>query len=206
MAKLNLPQTKSSLRKIKEELAFAREGHDLLNQKREILALEVVRRLNEIRRSESGFLNVLNDLYSAYKSASLDMGAQEVTIKSCSERKAYALQHRYIRLMGLKLPAISLTLSPPAPPGGMAQTTASYDTARERSRKALEDLVKYAVLSKEIIVLARELRKVQRRVNALEKVYIPPREQAQKYIADRLEEMEREEVYLKKLVRQRMNK
>jgi V/A-type H+-transporting ATPase subunit D len=126
MAKLNVAQTKSSLRKIKEELAFAREGHDLLNQKRELLALEVVRRLNEIRKIESAFLNGLSDLYNAYESAALDMGAQEVTIKRCSEREAYALQRKFIKLMGLKLPAISLTLSPPAPPGGMAQTAASY--------------------------------------------------------------------------------
>jgi vacuolar-type H+-ATPase subunit D/Vma8 len=43
-------------------------------------------------------------------------------------------------------------------------------------------------------------------VNALEKVYIPPREQAQKYISERLEEMEREEVYVKRLVLQRTTK
>ena len=42
MAKIELPPTKSSLRKIKEDLAFAYEGHDLLNQKREILATEIV--------------------------------------------------------------------------------------------------------------------------------------------------------------------
>ncbi len=206
MAKISIPQTKSSLRKIKEDLAFAHEGHDLLNQKREILALEIVRKLKEIRRIESGFLNMLNDLYAAYRSAAVDMGAQAVTLESCSEQKAYALQHKLIKLMGLKLPAITLALSPPGPPGSMAKTTASYDTAREQSRKALEALVKYATITKEVIILSRELKKVQRRVNALEKVYIPPREEAKKYIADRIEEMEREEVFVKKLIRQRMSK
>lgn len=55
-------------------------------------------------------------------------------------------------------------------------------------------------------MLSRELKKVQRRVNALEKVLIPPHEEAKKYIADRIEEMEREEVFVKKLIRHRMSK
>ena len=111
----------------------------------------------------------------------------------------------WIKFMGLKLPAITLTLSPPEPPGSMAETTASYDTAKDRSRKALEALVEYATVAKGIMMLSRELKKVQRRVNALEKVFIPPHEEAKKYIADRIEEMEREEVFVKKLIRQRMS-
>lgn len=204
MTKIELPPTKSSLRKIKEDLAFAYEGHDLLNQKREILAIEIVRKLGEIRRIESGFLNVLHELYAAYRDAAVDMGSQAVTLKSCSEKKAYTLQLQLTRLMGLKLPQITLELAPSVPPDGMAGTTAAYDTARERSRRAMDSLVEYATVTKEIMMLSRELKKVQRRVNALEKVFIPPHEEARKYIADRIEEMEREEVYVKKLIRQRM--
>jgi V/A-type H+-transporting ATPase subunit D len=108
--------------------------------------------------------------------------------------------------MGLRLPAIILSFSPSEPPGSMANTTASYDRLKDRSRKALEALVEYAAVAKGIMMLSRELKKVQRRVNALEKVYIPPNEQAKKSIADRIEEVEREEVFVKKLIRQRMSK
>jgi len=205
MAKIELPPTKSSLRKIKEDLVFAYEGHDLLNQKREILAVEIVRKLDEIRRIESGFLDVQNGLYAAYRSAAVDMGTQALTLKSCSEKKAYTLSLQLTNLMGLKLPRISLGLMPFDPPEALAGTTAAYDTAREQSRKALAALVEYATVTKEIITLSRELKKVQRRVNALEKVFIPPHEEAKKYISDRIEEMEREEVYVKKLIRQRMS-
>lgn len=206
MAKIEISPTKSSLRKIKEDLAFAYEGHDLLNQKREILAIEIVRKLGEVRTIESGFLNLLKDLYAAYRSAAVDMGSQAVTLKSCSEKKAYTLQYKLVKLLGLKLPSIALALSPPDPPGSMAETTTSYDTAKDRSRKALEALVEYAAVTKGIIMLSRELKKVQRRVNALEKVFIPPREEAKKYIADRIEELEREEIFVKKLILQRMSK
>jgi V/A-type H+/Na+-transporting ATPase subunit D len=206
MAKIDLPPTKSSLRKIKEDLVFAYEGHDLLNQKREILAIEIVRKIGEIRKIESGFQEVLKDLYDSYRDAAVDMGAQNIALKSCSEKKAYTLKLQFTKLMGLKLPKVTLGLMPSEPPAGLAGTTASYDAAKERSRRAVLALTEYATVTREIIMLSRELKKVQRRVNALEKVFIPPHEEAKKYITDRIEEMEREEVFVKKLIRQRIGK
>lgn len=203
MAKIELPPTKSSLRKIKEDLVFAYEGHDLLNQKRELLAFEIVRKIGKIRKIESGFADELNRLFSSYRVAAMDMSAHALALKSCAEKKAYGLNVRITKLMGLKLAEMTLTLAPPAPSDGMAGATAGYDEAKEASRRALLGLVEYATITKEIIMLSRELKKVQRRVNALEKVFIPPHEEAKKYITDRIEEMEREEVFVKKLIRQR---
>jgi V/A-type H+-transporting ATPase subunit D len=168
MAKIELPPTKSSLRKIKEDLAFAYEGHDLLNQKREILAIEIVKRIAEIRSLESGFQEALQDLYAAYREMAVDMGSQAATLKSCFEKKTYTLQFQFTKFMGLKLPRINLQLKPLEPPDSISWTTASYDTAKEHSRQAVEVLSKYAVATKEMILLSRELKKVQRRVNALE--------------------------------------
>jgi V/A-type H+/Na+-transporting ATPase subunit D len=105
--------------------------------------------------------------------------------------------------MGLKLLNFRLALKNPHATVTLTQTTASYDEAREKSRKALQLLAQYATMTKSIIMLSRELKKVQRRVNALEKIFIPQHEEAKKYITDRLEEMEREEVFVKKLIRQR---
>lgn len=204
MAKIELPATKSSLRKIKEELAFAYEGHDLLNQKRELLVIAIVGKLGEIRRMERDFLDVLNELYTAYRDAAVDMGSQALTLKSCSAERSYTLQLQLTKHMGLKLPAMTLALSPPNPSGGIAQTSASYDAAQHYSRRAVKALVEYAAVAKEVILLARELKRVQRRVNALEKVFIPPREEARKHIADRIEEMERDEVFVKKLIRRKI--
>lgn len=203
MAKIDLPPTKSSLRKIKEDLVFAYEGHDLLNQKREILAIEIVRKIGGIRNIERTFRDDLNNLYGAYKDAALDMGSHGLALKGCAEKKAYDIKVQIARFMGLRLPRITLVFRPLEPSDGIIGTTAAYDTARDKSRKALKTLVEYAAVTKEIIMLSRELKKVQRRVNALEKVFIPPHEEAKKYITDRIEEMEREEVFVKKLIRQR---
>ena len=204
MAKIELPPTKSSLRKIKEDLAFAYEGHDLLNQKREILALEIVRKVGVIRKMEEELSKGFQELYAAYRNAAFDMGSQAMNLKSCSEKRSWDLKLQMIKFMGMRYSQISFLSSPLEPSDCPAGTTASYDTAKQRAQRALEFFVRYASLAREIILLSRELKKVQRRVNALEKVFIPPHEEAKKYIIERLEEMEREEVYVKKLLRQRL--
>jgi V/A-type H+-transporting ATPase subunit D len=203
MPKIELPPTKSSLRKLKEDLSFAYEGYDLLNQKREILAIEIVRHISEIRRVESEFLDVLEKLYRAYRLAAVDMGSETITLKSCSEKRVYFLYMESVRLMGLKLPDIRISLKKPRLAASLTGTTATYDRAKEQSAKVLEVLAEYATITKSIIMLSRELKKVQRRVNALEKIFIPQHEEAKKYISERLEEMERDEIFVKKLIRQR---
>lgn len=206
MPKIELPPTKSSLRKLKENLSFAYEGYDLLNQKREILAIEIVRYISEIRRVESEFSSVLDELYAAYRIAAVDMGSETITLKSSSEKRGYSFHMKFTKLMGLNLSKIRLVFKKPRLSASLTGTTATYDTVKERSTKVLEMLAEYAAIAKSIIILSKELKKVQRRVNALEKIFIPQHEEARKYISDRIEEMERDEIFVKKLIRQRASK
>ncbi|MGD0277699.1 MAG: V-type ATP synthase subunit D [Smithella sp.] len=203
MPKIELPPTKSSLRKLKEDLAFAYEGYDLLNQKREILAMEIVRKIDVIRRIEAEFQEILNKLYAAYRKAAVDMGSEVITLQSGFEMRSYFLHMDFTKLMGLKLLNIGLDLKNINFAVTLPQTTAVYDDAKAQSRKALQVLAQYATVTKSVIMLSRELKKVQRRVNALEKIFIPQREEAKKYITDRIEEMEREEIFVKRLILQR---
>ena len=203
MARTELPPTKSSLRRLKEDLSFAYEGYDLLNQKREILALEIVRKINVIRTIEKDFQEVLNQLYSTYKNTAVDMGSDAVTLQSCSEPRSYFINTEITKLMGLKLLNIKVDLKKPFSAFPLPATNSTYDAARQQSRNALQMLAEYATITKSIVMLSRELKKVQRRVNALEKLFIPHREEAKKYIMDRIEEMEREEVFVKRLILQR---
>lgn len=204
MPQIELPPTKSSLRKLKDDLAFAYEGYDLLNQKREILALEIVKKISAIREIEADFQEALNVLYAGYRNAAVDMGSEAVTLQSCMETRGYFLKTDFTKLMGLKLPDIQINLKNPRPVA-LPQTSTAYDDAKEKSRRVLQILAQYATITKSVIVLSRELKKVQRRVNALEKIFIPQHEEAKKYITDRIEEMEREEVFVKKLILQRQS-
>ncbi|MCK9230433.1 MAG: V-type ATP synthase subunit D [Syntrophales bacterium] len=203
MPHLELPPTKSSLRKIKDELTFAYEGYDLLNQKREVLVIEIMKRVGEARRIEAELADVLGSFYGAYRLAAVDMGSDVLTLQSSSEKRSYYLRMESTRLMGLRLPKITIREKKLPVAHTVPQSTASYDEAKKKSIRALRILSEYAAIARVIILLSRELKKVQRRVNALEKIFIPQHEEAKVYITGRIEEMEREEVFVKKLIRQR---
>ena len=204
MPKIDVPPTKSSLRKIKEDLSFGYEGFDLLNQKREILVMEIVKKINIIRKIEEQFQGALNELYSDYKVAAIEMGSDMLSLKSCSEKRSYFMSVDFSKLMGLRMPVLILNPKKMKKLSGFLGTTGSYDTAKKTCIHTLTLLANYATVTKSIFLLSQELKKVQRRVNALDKIFIPQNEEAKKYITDRLEEMEREEVFVKKLIKQRM--
>jgi len=204
MPKIDVPPTKSSLRKIKEDLSFAYEGFDLLNQKREILVMEIVKNINKIKKIENEFKSSLNELYNHYRIAAIEMGSCTLTLKSSSEKQRYFMSTSSSKLMGLKLPVISIKRKNLKVFSGLAGTTCSYDSAKAKSIDSLTVLADYATVSKSIFMLSKELKKVQRRVNALEKIFIPQNEDTRKFITDRLEEIEREEIFVKKLIKQQM--
>ncbi len=204
MARLDVPPTKSSLRKIKSDLEFAYEGFDLLDQKREILVAEIMKNVNRAKEIEERVKASLDEFYGEYRAAVMEMGSDVVARKSLSEKEVYALSMKFSRFMGMAIPMVEVTGSEVTNNSSLWGTTARYDASRLRCRDAILALADYAAVMKTIFVLSRELKKVQRKVNALQKIFIPQNEEAKKYITDHLEEMEREEIFVKKLIREGM--
>ena len=203
MPKIDVPPTKTSLRKIKDDLSFAYEGFDLLNQKREILAMEIVKNIQSIKRIEKQLEVMLEKFYSNYRIAAIEMGSDTLSMKSSSEKRNYYLSIEFSRIMGMQLPVIRLKPGSMKKFSGFFGTTTAFDRTKESGRELLPLLANYATITKSIFILSRELKKVQRRVNALEKIFIPQNEQTKKYIQDRLEEMERDEIFVKRRIRER---
>ena len=200
MQRIEIAPTKSNLRKVKSDLEFAYEGFDLLNQKREILVLEIVKTIKKIRELEDEFKNTLDELYRRYKSAAVDSGAETLALKAMSEKKDYNISVEWTKLMGISIPNNIIEASPPEAVSSLFCTGAAYDMIKLCSLPLLKLITEYASLAKKVFLLSAELKKVQRRVNALEKIFIPAHEETKKYISDRLEEIEREEIFIKKLI------
>jgi len=203
MPKIDVPPTKTSLRKIKEDLTFAYEGFDLLNQKREILAMEIVKNIRTIKRVEHQLEEILEKFYANYRASAIEMGSDSLSMKSSSEKRNYYLSIEMSRMMGMQLPNLRLKPGKMKKFSGFFGTTTAFDQTKESGRELLPLLANYATITKSIFILSRELKKVQRRVNALEKIFIPQNEQTKKYIQDRLEEMEREEIFVKRRIKER---
>jgi V/A-type H+-transporting ATPase subunit D len=105
--------------------------------------------------------------------------------------------------MGLRLPRVTAQVEPAKAQFGLVGTSASTDVAMRRFVELLPLLVELAELENAVLRLARELRKTQRRCNALSKIFIPAHRETIRYIAGSLEERERESFTILKMIRQR---
>ncbi|MFH0977480.1 MAG: V-type ATP synthase subunit D [Spirochaetota bacterium] len=204
MQRIEIAPTRSNLRKVRSDLEFAYEGFDLLNQKREILVLEIMKTIKGIKETESELETALDEHYMKYKNACVVSGAEILAMKSVSEKISYTLTRKNLRLMGISIPEYSVETGDPAVNSSLAGTGAAYDMIKVNSAPLIKLIINYSSLAKKIFLLSSELKKVQRKVNALEKIFIPSYEDTKKYISDRLEEMEREEISIKKLIGRRI--
>jgi len=202
MTVIMIPPTRSNLRKTRNDLALAREGFGLLEQKREILVMEIVKDINRIKGVEEKLRNALEDFYGKFRMAAVQSGTETMARKSLSEKERYTLSFEYPRVLGVELSELSCSVSELEYSSGFWGTGAYYDKTKESGNKLLHLLAEYATAYKTIFLLSRELKKVQRKVNALEKILIPDYEKTAKYIAERLEEMDREEFSIKKMIKE----
>jgi V/A-type H+/Na+-transporting ATPase subunit D len=204
MAKLNIAPTKSSLLNLKKQLAFAEEGYDLLEQKRQILVFELMSRLNRTRDAETRVADAFKHAFAALREATLDLGSQALDRAalgvSLDHQVTLADQH----LMGMKIPHVTVRVKPPGAPFGVGGTSANTDLALRRFVEALPLLAELAELENAVLRLARELRKTQRRCNALSKIFIPDYRETITYIVGALEERERESFIILKMIRDRL--
>jgi V/A-type H+-transporting ATPase subunit D len=204
MARLTIAPTKSNFLSLKRQLAFAEEGYDLLEQKRQILIFELMSRLGRARELECGIVEALRRAHAALREATLDIGSAALDraalgVKPDSELKLVA-QH----LMGLTIPRVTFRAGAPGVPFGVDGTSANTDVAMRRFVELLPLLAELAALQNAVQRLARELRKTQRRCNALLKIFIPSYREALTYISGALEERERESLTILKMIRDRL--
>lgn len=200
MAERQREVTRSNLRKMKTDLSFAREGYDLLRQKRDILLLEIMRYVAMIKSAESEFHHGLEAYYREFRCAAAGMGDVTVTAMADCEKKAAGVKTTLRRFVGMSLPHISAVPALPGLPPSFTATGPAYDRTRLRGSALVEQITRYASLFRTVLLLSRELMKVQRQVNALEKIFIPDLESSIRYIGDRLEEREREEIFIRRMM------
>lgn len=191
--------TKSNLLQLRRQLAFALEGFELLEQKRQILTLELVKRLERTREAERRIQEALARAHGALREATLDSGSEALERVALGVPVDHEVSLTEERLMGLHLPRVQVRTGPPEVRFGFSGTSPSADLAQRCFAETLPLLAELGELQNAILRLARELRKTQRRCNALTKIFIPDCRAAIHYITGALEERERESFMDRKL-------
>ncbi|MGO8930345.1 MAG: V-type ATP synthase subunit D [Limisphaerales bacterium] len=188
---------------MKRQLAFAEEGYDLLDQKRQILIFELISRLDRAQEAERRVEETLGRAHAALREALLDIGSEAVDRAALGVRMDHQAVLSPQPLMGLRLPHVQTQVEAPSVQFGFSDTSANTDLAMQRFVEVLRLAAELAELENAVIRLARELRKTQRRCNALSKILIPAHKETITYITASLEERERESFIILKMIRAR---
>jgi V/A-type H+/Na+-transporting ATPase subunit D len=205
MAKrLNVAPTKSNHLLLKQQLAFAQNGFDLLDQKRQILVYELMSRLGRARDIERRVAEALGPAFEALRQASLDIGSAALDSATLAVWMRHQLRIGDQPVIGIRLPKVALRSEGGPVQFGFGGTSAWTDIAMRRFVAVLPLLAQLAELENAVLRLARELRKTQRRCNALSRIFMPEYETTIDYITSSLEEREREAFVNLRMIKRRL--
>jgi V/A-type H+-transporting ATPase subunit D len=204
--KLNLSPTKSNLIDVKGMLNVANEGYELLEQKREILVMELMKMLEKVKRVEKELKDKIAKAYKALKLLIIDQGAIQVKETSVGINYEYSLEEKTDKVMGIVLPSVTIKVPPKSLKYSFANSSVLSDEVMIEFLEVLKAIGLMAEIRTSVWRLARELKKTQRRVNALEKFVIPDNKETLKFIEDTLEEKDREMLFIQKMLKKKLNK
>jgi V/A-type H+-transporting ATPase subunit D len=195
LATQNVNPTRMELTKLKKKLATAMRGHKLLKDKRDELMrqfLDIVRENKTLRERVEDAIRQANKSFVLARAVMQD----EVLSTALLATKQEAMLEVSTRnVMSVDIPVFTAKTKTPDPSDiysyGFAFTSADLDSAISELSDLLPDLLKLAEREKSAQLLAAEIEKTRRRVNALEHVMIPDTQAKIKMITMKLDENER---------------
>lgn len=195
MARLNVNPTRMVLTSLKKRLKVAVKGHKMLKDKRDELMkrfLELARENKTVREQVEA---QLADVYSNFIIASAVMSSEVLDEALMYPKQGVSIEVGKKNVMSVDVPVFDFTTTTDdisnIYPYGFANTSGELDSAIENLSEIFPTLLKLAALEKEVQLLAVEIEKTRRRVNALEYVMIPQFQETIKYIQMKLDENER---------------
>jgi V/A-type H+-transporting ATPase subunit D len=206
MAREQIAPTKSNLLRTKERLVTAQEGYDLLEQKREILVMELMRKVEQVKILERDLDRRVETAYPCLKRMLVVVGRERADRLSRNIKYKFDLREKRVVAAGMTLPSLEVHLPEAELKYSPANSFAECDETVLEFFELLKILTELATVRTIAWRLAREVRKTQRRVNALEKMVIPTARDTKKYIEAALEEKDRDAFFSSKLLKRKAGK
>ena len=195
MPSTTINPTRMELTRLKGRLKTAQRGHKLLKDKRDELMkqfMDVIRENRSLRRRvEEGLMRA----HGSFTVATALMSPEMLEQSLLYPKQSVELDMTFQNIMSVDVPKYEFRTSSQDPgeiyPYGFAQTSGELDDAVDAMSQVFQDMLKLAEIEKTSQLLAEEIEKTRRRVNALEYVKIPQMEESIKYISMKLDENER---------------
>jgi len=186
--------TKGNLIKAKADLSLAKMGYDLMDKKRTILIAEMMTHINRAEDIQARIEETFSAAYRELQNANVSLGINFVERVGYTISEMDRLRFRFKSVMGVEIPFVTVTPETDNPfHYAFSNTNFSLDQAFIHFNRVRDLIVEVAEVENTIYRLAVNVRKVQKRANALENNKIPNLNELVKSIQATLDEKEREE-------------
>jgi len=177
--------------RLKKRLIVAKRGYKLLKDKRDALIQVFVRLAKESNMAREELEEKLLKCYAIFSNTSSLMSKLALEETLMFPKAKSKAEVSFKNVMSVNVPQYKLKCEGRYYSYGLVDTTAELDSALKKYHEILPLMLRIAELDKSITLLANEIEKTRRRVNALEYVIIPDLEETIKFITMKLDEMAR---------------
>ena len=195
MASKHVNPTRMEMKRIKARLKTARRGHRLLKDNRDELMRQFMEIVHENRVLRERVEKGLSEAMAALSTASAVMSPEMLEQALLYPKQSVELGVSYKNVMSVHVPVYEFKTKNNDPseiyPYGFAMTSGELDDALSALSGVFTDMLELARIEKTMQLLAQEIEKTRRRVNALEYIMIPEMEQNIRFITMKLDENER---------------
>lgn len=195
--------TKGNLMTLKKSHDLAVVGQALMDRKKNILVREMLLLLPRVSEIRDQISATYAKAYLALQEANITLGIVNEIAKAIPIDSSLHVTYRNV--MGVDIPVVTHTPTKYRLSYGLRSTNSKFDYAYQMFQHARDLTVKLAEIDNSVYSLANAIRRTQKRANALENVVIPDLEENIKFIAEVLEEREREEFVRMKVIKARQS-
>ena len=195
MANITVNPTRMELTRLKGKLRTAQRGHKLLKDKRDELMKQFLDTVREGKALRAEVEAELMTVHGSFTVASALMSDQAMEQALLYPKQSVELTMTTQNIMSVNVPVYHFQTKTKSDsdiyPYGFAATSGELDTAVEALGKVFQKMLKLAQIEKSAQLMAEEIEKTRRRVNALEYVMIPNTQEVIRYITMKLDENDR---------------
>jgi V/A-type H+-transporting ATPase subunit D len=176
---------------LKKRTILAKRGHKLLKDKQDELMRRILELLKTLKELREKVEKELEFAIKRFLFARSSMEPEEVEMNFLLPAKKLSIETERRKFLNVEVPIFKEIISGNIHCYGFTTTSCELDLSLMALDKVIKEIIKLAELNKALELLAIEIEKTRRRVNALEYVLIPALEETVKYIQMKLSEMER---------------
>ena len=199
----NISPTKSNLMAAQISLNFSKKGYELLDKKRNVLIREMMSFMDRAKTIQGKMREFFKEAYEALTMANITLGINEVNEVAKSIPQATEFSILTHSIMGVEIPKIKYEKRELVPCYSFYHTNTALDIGLKKFYQVNYLIYELAEVEDSVYKLALEIKRTQKRTNALKNIQTPKYEALVKRISEMLEEKDREDFFRLKVLKKK---